>query len=863
MIRDAASAIDSVSGGHAFAASETELLVKQSYIGAWLMLVLIPAGISLDYFVYPDRLREFVAYRLAADVVVVASIYLHHRALARRWPRLTISLWLGVAIVMICMMISQTEGARSSYYVGLVLAVLAVGILLPLASRDVMILGAVTHLMYAVACLAPGAHFSAASFYNANYFLFLSVIISTTAAHFSERRRIADFGLRQQLQQRNEQLSELDAMKSRFFANVSHELRTPLTMILAPVQELLLRSELQSSVGPQLKTVEASARRLLRLVNDLLDLVRFEHTPVAIEQSQPIAFDGLLRALVEQMRYWAQKEGITLCYDIEQCPLVIIGNESDVERIFLNLLSNAVKFTDRGGRISVRARLEEGKVRIEVQDTGIGMSDADAARIFDRFQQVEHSDARRRQGIGLGLALVKELLARHGGTIEVETALGRGTTMIVRLPEATNVEGVVASHAGSTAPSRVLDGNGGVVETQDVSTNVEGAPEVLIVDDETEIRHFLARTLAREFRVLHAADGTEALRIIETARPTIVILDLMLPGLDGLEVCRRVKQDKNLRSIKILLLTARIDEGAKLEALANGADDFLTKPFSTVEVVTRIRNLHRTAQLENELRVQNSDLRETLRRLRKAEAELFQREKLSSLGTMAAGLLHEVNNPLNYTGMAIGVARKHPAVRADEGLAEIIADADEGVRRVQGIVSDLKTFATARPVEHTQAFKMQRTVEQAIRFCATELSRHDVIVHVGADLVSQGVEQQISQVLVNLLVNAARACHLAQDRKGRIEVRAEVQGARLQISVVDNGIGMAAEQKARIFDPFYTTSEVGKGMGLGLSVSHSIVERHGGSLTVESQVGVGSRFQFDVPLHVPEKPLQRSHVQAH
>src|SRR5690606_15193236 len=197
---------------------------------------------------------------------------------------------------------------------------------------------------------------------------------------------------------------------------------------------------------------------------------------------------------------------------------------------------------------------------------------------------------------------------------------------------------------------------------------------------------YLVDLLKDSYRILTAGDGPLALATAQVQQPQLMLLDLMLPGMDGLEVCRRIKADSRTEGIKIVLLTARVDESAKIEALKNGANDFLTKPFSSVEVKTRLQNLYRQTELEGSLRQSNRELTDALALLQKAQAQILHEKKLVGLGSMAAGLLHEVQNPLSYTLTALHLLKMEDAIVGNEDMADMLHDVEEGVQRVNRIV---------------------------------------------------------------------------------------------------------------------------------------------------------------------------------
>lgn len=254
-------------------------------------------------------------------------------------------------------------------------------------------------------------------------------------------------------------------------------------------------------------------------------------------------------------------------------------------------------------------------------------------------------------------------------------------------------------------------------------------------------------------------------------------------------------------------------------------------------------------QLQHEVSEKNAALQSTNQALAEIKGHMMQQEKMAALGTLAAGLLHEVNNPVNYSLMALNMAQMDPAVAASPDLKESLADAKEGMQRVQGIVSDLKTFAYQKPGDDaSRIFLFEKALRSALRLTGFELKGIQVSVDLPMDTHVRGDEPALIGVLINLLGNAALALHKAQRSKPVIEVRAKRMDGRLQVAVRDNGTGISPANLLRVFEPFFTTRDVGKGLGLGLSVSYAIVHRHGGELRVSSEAGAWTEFSFDLKL---------------
>lgn len=850
----------------AYQKSNRERRIFESKIGSVIGIVLIPAGSVLDYFVYPELFPEFLMIRLGATAVLALWFLLHMTEGGKRYIEVVTFGWLITAQLAICEMIFRADGYASTYYAGLNLAIFGLGILLPTSVAETAAFCITTIIAYLAACFLSGEPIDHPSILVNNlFFLVLTSIIATTAVFFKVRRRFVEFSLSYELDRKNQQLAQLDRQKTEFFANISHELRTPLTLILAPVQEILERgSRSPDALASRLGVVRDNAFRLLKLVNDLLDVLRMEEGKDELEV-MPIDLNSMVQAMADGMIHLAESKGIALEKELGCEQIVVDGDRRALEKIIVNLANNAIKFTERGGKVRLACMKESDRAVLSVTDSGIGIAYEEQTHIFDRFHQVDASSTRRHRGTGLGLALVKEMTERMAGQVEVESRLGEGTTMRVVLPLSAHEEGFRDRGACSDEDSlerlhRLAEYRGGLTLEEDSegpeitgTDDSDSRPTVLVVEDEPDMRRYLVDILREEYRVMEAKTGRAGLKLACDFRPNLLLLDLMLPEIDGLEVCKRIRQDEACRGIKIMLLTARIDEQSKLTALEHGANDFLTKPFSTVEVKTRLRNLLATATLERDLRVQNEDLQQALQNLERTQAQLIQSEKLNALGSLAAGLLHEINNPLNYSLTALQLIRGDAAIKGNELVQEVIGDIDEGMQRVRVIVSDLRAFAYPSEAEKSSPFDVRGALESAERFTAHELSGISVESDFPADTFVMGSKTHITQVLVNLLANSAKAIKQSEGGSGgEIRVTGMARDGRLIVTVADNGAGMDEKTVERIFDPFFTTRDVGEGTGLGLSICHTIVANHGGHLVARSQPGEGAELAFDLPIEGEE-----------
>jgi C4-dicarboxylate-specific signal transduction histidine kinase len=334
-----------------------------------------------------------------------------------------------------------------------------------------------------------------------------------------------------------------------------------------------------------------------------------------------------------------------------------------------------------------------------------------------------------------------------------------------------------------------------------------------------------------------------------------VVCDMMMPQKDGLQVCRELRERTATRNLPVLLLTARADEETKLNSLKAGASDFLSKPFSTTELHVRLKNLVDSHLFQKKLAEQNKILEATLEQLKETETQLVQSEKLAALGRLSAGIIHEINNPLNYARTALHLLRGMSDSMTEQNRAQftdILRDIEEGVNRVKDIVSDLRTF-THPNLGAMSTVELSQVIESSARFLSHELKQGVKLDRQApAGLKVHGNPSQLIQVLINLMQNAidgVRRKKFPPGEQPTIRIIGEGQPGRTMVTVWDNGEGIAPEHLDKVFDPFFTTKDVGQGMGLGLSICYRIMQEHGGEIKVRSEKDKYCEFQLEFPDH--------------
>lgn len=414
---------------------------------------------------------------------------------------------------------------------------------------------------------------------------------------------LASVRAREDERQRAEALAEIDRAKTTFFSNVSHEFRTPLTLMLGPLEALLNGTALADPERETVTIVHRNGLRLLRLVNSLLDFSRVEAGRIqAVFEAADLATETA--ELASSFRSACEHAGLELHVEAPPLPEPVYIDREMWEKIVLNLVSNAFKFT-LSGSITVRVEADGAAARVSVIDTGTGIAEKELPRIFDRFHRIENSMGRTHEGSGIGLALVQELVNLHGGSVEVISELGKGSTFSVFVPFGKDHLPADRIDAERELTSTSTGARAYVEEAQrwlsDATLPVKSSPQelpepvatgshgrVLFADDNADMRDYVRGLLSPRWEVVLAEDGLSALSVARRERPDLIVSDIMMPGLDGFGLVNEIRADPELCELPVILLSARAGEASKVEGLQAGADDYLVKPFTARELIARI-----------------------------------------------------------------------------------------------------------------------------------------------------------------------------------------------------------------------------------------------------------------------------------
>lgn len=811
-------------------------------------LIVNPIFIALDALAYPEHLRELLLLRGVLEFGLFIGFIALRFQLALAKPEVLLALWILIPNICIVHMFLVLPEFNSTYYNGLALVMLTAAVIVPVSwlSHLVAQTGTLMYfygalLMHDTSAMHP-RHLTESIF-----FLVFFCVAFQISLHLYERLQKREFLAKRELEASNDKLQALDRLKSEFFANISHELRTPLTVSLGAFKQAL-----KSPVAPPVQSVlESGLRntsRLLFLINELLELSRFESGHTELKRA---CID--LRMLVKNVASnfeSSERQRIFIDAPSESLPLAV-----DVRRmvkVVYNLLANAFKFSDpQLGTVWVRLTSQEDNVILEIEDNGIGIPEDQIDHIFGRFYQVEGHLSRRYEGSGIGLALAKEIVTLHGGSIAVRSSVGKGSTFTVILPRGQEHPDQMVAIEGediADVPINIADGTTHrTIPASGYNTHI--GPVVLVVDDNADMRAYLTRLLSDTYQVIVACNGADALEKIGAQVPDLVVADMMMPLMSGYDLLKAIRATEGLNTIPFIMLTARAGTEARVETYEAGADDYVSKPFGEEELLARISNQLRLHRQERELETQTAELRQLASQLEQANTELRELSQRKSefvgivshdLRTPLAAMITLLDNLLSGLAGSLNEKQEQYLIRIKNNgwrLVRMINDLLDIAKIESGAINfDPTALDLAALLENLVDGLRSVTQEKGIRLQAL----------VNGPAWSKADSDKLHQVFTNLIDNATKFT------KAGGAVRVELKADRedfVQICVSDTGCGISSEDLPHVFEKFYRGRDrhSARGAGLGLAIVKHYVELHGGRIWVESVPGEGSRFYVEIP----------------
>jgi signal transduction histidine kinase len=636
----------------------------------------------------PHGIWPLLPVRIATVALLGAAGALATSPWGRRHGQLLGILPLLALAGQIAVVIHYEGGAQSPFFATMCLLIVVGPLVLGIEPGGVALIGAAILAIYAAPIRLAGKIVDLRLFATHCAIIAASAAVAFFIARLFRQLERREAAARADLLAANERLRALDRAKTEFYENVAHELRTPLTLNLSPL-EALVRGDagpLSDEQRRLIEVVRSNAFELRALVNKLLDLGRLDAKRSA-PHPIPLRLAASIEAIAARFTEAFRGKGLALEVDPGPADLVVLLDPEGLVKTVSNLLANALRYTDVGkARLAVRVDGEE--LELAVADTGIGIPADALPLLFERFRRAGGHGATR-EGTGLGLALVKALVEAEGGRIACESEVGKGTTMRVRLPlrrapedGAIVVEPGMAALGGEAAPPAAEE-TAGLAARARVADVGAGEHRVLIVEDNAQLADFLVGLLSRRYRVRAAADGVEGLELARRAAPDVIVADVGMPRMSGLELCRALQADEALAPVPVLLLTARADAEHQVEGYGAGAVDYLAKPFDPHVLDAKI-----TALIH----------------IRDLNARLVARERLAAVGEVTVTLAHEINNALS------GIAGSAELLEHAAGLAgderELVHAIRQGARRIAETVTRLRELRDAKPVTYVRETKM-------------------------------------------------------------------------------------------------------------------------------------------------------------
>lgn len=815
-------------------------------IAGIFLITVYPFFFVLDYYTQPANIIIYLLYIRLFVFVYGAFILLTLRtAFFDRYWRWIVRGAILLSSVGISLMMSLNGGFKSDYFMGILLVILAYSILMVMPPIDNYVINTLIMVVFLLSNAPSMANTTLPVILTPSFFVFFSLVIVNIGEVLTYKQSYNLFKqryelerMRADLEETNTRLKEVDKAKTQFFSNITHEFKTPLSLILLPLDMLAKDRLVARDYSYQLNVIRRNGLKLLKLVNTILDLIRLDEAKLVLKPRR-FGIKRMLEEIIGDVQGIAQRKSIQL--DIKAGPgeYLVTGDPDLLERAVINLLSNALKFTPKGGSIRIALDSAPNETIITVTDTGIGIPADKLGSIFDRFYQVEGDLTRRHGGTGIGLALVKEVVERHEGRVNVESQVGKGTSFSIILPErpVTEAEQIVASEGSidELLPKVYRDQEYRYIEISDAierrlvqRKSLDKGLRLLAVDDNPDVIRLLGLILGKDFSILSAIHPQQGLDLARKFHPNIVLTDLMMPDISGFEFVKRLRKIPGMDMIPVVMLTARSELATRVDSHESGVDYFLSKPFSADELRAVVDNL-----------------------LKKTEQQVdsFVEKEMDSLITIAGGLAHEINNPLNYIKNAVEQiecdAKEGQSVDVSR-IVTLTSLALKGVTRIMTVVDLLKTYA----LDGISSDKTLYNVFDAVR-ATVDLVKPAIGKDCKVDMDFSGEAwikcrpEEVRLLLSNIIQNAIEAV----DDGGNVSIKGRSEHGKVLLTIANDGPAIPVEIKEKLFQPFFSTKGPGKGMGLGLTVVWKVSRRLGADIEVISPIKdeKGVAFVIEIP----------------
>lgn len=701
-------------------------------------------------------------------------------------------------------------------------------------------------------------------------------------AHLSEKRNQNLQAANQKLETLYDQLKELDHLKTQFFANVSHELRTPLALILGLTEQLFSSDEVSRKHHKDIEIIDRNARLLLKQVNDLLDVSKLAEGQMQLHYSA-VDVANLVRLMAANFDGIAKEQNIDFIVDTPERMIAEVDIEK-TERILLNLLSNAFKFTQKGGKIKCCLSQSENRdspwAILQVQDSGIGIAPELREEIFERFRQGDGGLSRKFGGTGLGLAIVKEFVELQGGFVTLEEAPEGGALFRVEFPLKlpSEVESLTSSdleHYPSIWTEkniqpwldelRLLMSNDSPLQLSQPEK-----PLILVVEDNPVMSQFVCQTLASDYNTAIAFNGEEGLKQSLDLHPDLIISDIMMPGMSGDELVKKIRTYPELNIVPIVMLTAKVDDESRVQLLREGAQDYLMKPFSVAELKARVSNwiiIKRTRDLlQQELASQSVDLEALAQELalRKRELQIAlkglqqQTEELTQANQLKNEFLaivsHELKTPLNIIlgWLYLLRTRSLSHERSQVALETIERNAKALTKLIENLL-DISNLLQGKTQINLMSVKLQSVIQSVFKTLESVAITKEIDLQVQVDESVGNIigdPERLQQIVEHLVDNAIKFT----PKGGQVKISLTANAHQACIQVQDTGQGIPKESLPSIFESFRQgdssiTRQHG-GLGLGLAIVKQLVKLQQGTVQAESEgEGKGATFTVLLPLN--------------